>query len=110
MSRLKQTPKALEGFSFTVTEAQATAIYLFLNENGFESNAEGLKEFLLVHSGFKEKSASFEGVPEPEEENKLAKDLNKIFSAINDNPQVIHYAKREGAKLFGSLVRRVLLE
>ncbi len=93
---------ALECFSFTVTEKEAVAIHLFLTDNKCEPNSQGLKDFLLIHSGVKE------GGEESAEEEGLSGGVARLTAALDRHPEVRDAIKKEGARIVGSLVRKVL--
>jgi len=97
-----QDAVALECFSFTVTDAEAAAIAVFLADNDCEPNSQGLKKFLLIHSGL-EKS---EG--EQADDEGLSRGVARLTEALKRNPEVADALKREGARIAGSLMRKIV--
>jgi hypothetical protein len=92
---------ALECFTFTVTESEAAAISLFLTDNKCEPNSQGLKKFLLIHSGVEkneEEIAQDEG---------LSRGVARLTEALQRHPEVADALKKEGARIVGSLMRRI---
>jgi hypothetical protein len=94
---------ALECFSFTVSEREAAAIHLFLTDNDAEPNSQGLKKFLLVHSGLEKDDR------EREEDEGLSRGVARLTAALQKHPEVADALKKEGARIAGSLMRRIFI-
>ena len=93
---------ALECFTFTVSESEAASIHAFLGEHGFDPNSQGLKEFLLVNVGEKENE---NGDAPP---GGLSEGVARLAEAMHRHPEVAATIKKEGARIAGSLLRRIV--
>lgn len=107
-----QTPKkpmpdgnTLEGFSFTVTESEAAAIYFTLKSEGFEPTSQGAKAFLLSAAGIASGGAPNDSGAE-DEPGDLSEKVRKIIEAVGRNPEVTDYAIKKGAQLLGTFFKR----
>jgi len=97
---------ALEGFSFTATEGEAAAIYLLLQEEGFEPNSKGLKAYLL-HAAGAAPGGMDEDEPAEDERAELSESVRRILEAAERNPEVTQYAIKKGAQFLGTLLKRL---
>ncbi len=99
---------ALEGFSFTATDGEASAIYSLLKEAGFEPNSKGLKAYLMrLARGEGEASGPDQEEPE-DSQPELSESLRCILEAAERNPEVTDYAIKKGTQVLGTLFKRFL--
>lgn len=99
---------ALEGFSFTASEGEAAAIYLLLQEEGFEPNSKGLKAYLLRAAGAGPGGTDEDEVEDQDEDRaELSDSVRRILEAAERNPEVTQYALKKGAQFLGTLLKRL---
>jgi hypothetical protein len=92
--------KQLEGVTFTLLPLEAKAIFEMVASEGFLSNSQGIKAFLV--------SLAME--EEAEEENEggdLSEAVKRILEVAEKNPEVTKQAIKKGTQILSTLMDKL---